>query len=158
MCSCRRDLDLLERIQRRAQNCSKSGTAPYEDRLRAGAIQPGEGKAPGRAESSLQYLNRSCKKGDRVFSRICCDRKRGNGFKLKEGRFRLGIRRKFFYCFFTVRAVRHCTGCPERWWCPIPADSQGQAGGTLSTDGAVGVPVHCRERDLTAFKGPFHPK
>jgi len=33
-------------------------------------------------------------------------------------------------------------GCPERWWCPIPADTQGQAGGALSTDGAVGVPAH----------------
>ena len=19
-----------------------------------------------------------------------------------------------------------CTGCPERWWCPVPADTQGQ--------------------------------
>jgi len=36
------------------------------------------------------------------------------------------------------------TFCPERWWCPIPADAQGQAGWALSTDGAVGVPVHCR--------------
>jgi len=24
------------------------------------------------------------------------------------------------------------------------ADTQGQAGGSLDTDGAVGVPVHCR--------------
>ena len=29
-------------------------------------------------------------------------------------------------------------------WSPIPADSQAQAGCALSTDGAVGVPVHCR--------------
>ena len=43
--------------------------------------------------------------------------------------------------------------CSERWWCPIPADSQGRAGWALSTDGAVGVPVRCR--DLMAFKGPF---
>jgi len=35
-------------------------------------------------------------------------------------------------------------GCAERWWCPIPADTQGQGEGVLSTDGAVGVPVQCR--------------
>ena len=28
-----------------------------------------------------------------------------------------------------------------RWWCPSPADSQGQAGWALSADGAVGVPA-----------------
>ena len=35
---------------------------------------------------------RACKKdGDRLFSRACYNRARSNGFKLKEGRFRLGI-------------------------------------------------------------------
>ena len=37
-----------------------------------------------------------------LFIRECSARTRGNGYKLKEGRFRLGIRKKFF----TVGVVR----------------------------------------------------
>jgi len=46
--------------------------------------------------------------GDRLFSRGCCDKTRGNGFTLKEGRFRLNIRKKFF----TMKVVGHCNRLP----------------------------------------------
>jgi len=52
---------------------------------------------------AVQYLKGAYKKdGDRLFSRTCCDRTKGNGFILKEMRFRLDIRKKFF----TVRVVK----------------------------------------------------
>jgi len=57
------------------------------------------------SEVTFQYLKGSYRKeGDRLFSRVCGDRIRGNGFKLREGRFRLHIRKRYF----TVRVVKYC--------------------------------------------------
>ena len=46
---------------------------------------------------AFQYLKGPYKKdGEKHFSRACCDSARGNGFKLKDSRFRLNIRKKCF--------------------------------------------------------------
>jgi len=56
-----------------------------------------EEKGLGDIRVAFHYLKEDHnKEGDRPFSRICCDRTRGKGFKLKEGRYRLDIRRKLF--------------------------------------------------------------
>lgn len=47
---------------------------------------------------------------------LCGGRTVCNGYKLKEGRFRFDIRKKFF----TVRPVRYWNRLPEKLWVPHP--------------------------------------
>ena len=97
----RRDMDLLERGQRRATKLMQGmENLSYEDRLRElGLFSLEKRMLWGDLNAAFQYLRGSYRReGD---SRVYCDGTRGNGFKLKEGRFRLDIRKKSF----TVRVV-----------------------------------------------------
>jgi len=106
---------------------------------------------------SYQYLNGEyIQDGERLFMRVDSNRTKGNGFKLRQGRFRLDMGREFF----TQRVVTHWNRLPKEvvdapsleafkarldvapgslvWWL-----------GTLPIAGGLKLDDHC---------GPFQPR
>ena len=72
----------------------------------------------GHLNAAFPYLKGAYEKdGMRLSMRACCDRTRGNGFKLKEVRFSIDKREKVF----VMRMVRHCKKLPReavyQWKC-----------------------------------------
>jgi len=100
-------------------------------------------------------LKGACRKdGERLFTRVCSGRTRGNGCKLKEGRFRLYIRKKFFL----MRVVRQWQRLPrEAVAAPSLAGFKARLDGALSTLGWWEMCSRQGGWNQVIFKVPSNP-
>ena len=96
------------------------------------------------------------RRGNGFLTWVDSDRPRGNGFKLRQGRFRLDIWRKFF----TRRVVRHWNGLPKE-----AVDAPSLEAFKARLDGALSNLVRWEVSlsaagglELDGLKGPFQLK
>ena len=106
---------------------------------------------------AFQYLKGTYKQeGERLFMSVDGDKTRVNGFKLRQGRLRLDMRRKFF----TQRVVMHWNRLPKE---VVDAPSleafKGHAACGSGQPGLeVGDPAHSRGLERDDHCGPFQPR
>ena len=76
----------------------------WEERLgELGLLSLGKRRLQGDLRAAARAWRGCERTGDKLFSKACCDRTRSKGFKVREGRIRLEIRK----IFFTMRVVKH---------------------------------------------------
>ena len=93
----------------------------YKDRLRElGLLSLEKRRLWSDLIAAFQYLKGAYKQEEnQLFERVDNSRARGNGLKLREGRFRLDVRRKFFP-MRVVRLPKERLWMPRPWRCSRP--------------------------------------